>query len=189
MEIKDLLVAKRIDDDQYVGINAGKTLHQGIEIAIKHNWQINTIFSIASYISTSLGKYEFVTFVDNGTDFSGNKLTGVAANKANLGVSVNTNFGFYLSSDFQFVDEIPLNDANSVFSDAYKIINLKSGHRFEILPNLTTHLSAGINNVNNQKYASLILPNAAAFGNATPRYYYPGLPANYYGTVLLNYLF
>ena len=189
MEIKDLLVAKRIDDDQYVGINAGKTLHQGIEIAIKHNWQINTIFSIASYISASLGKYEFVTFIDNGSDFSGNKLTGVAANKANLGVSVNTNFGFYLSSDFQFVDEIPLNDANSVFSDGYKIINLKSGYRFEILPNLTTHFSAGINNVNNQKYASLILPNSAAFGNATPRYYYPGLPANYYGTVSLNYLF
>ena len=189
MEIKDLLVAKRIGDDQYIGTNVGKTSHQGIEMSLKHNWILNTFFSINSYISASLGKYEFKEFVDNGTDFSGNKLTGVAANKVNAGLTLNTSLAIYFSADFQFIDKIPLNDANSAYSDSYKIINLKTGYNIEILPNLNTQFAVGVNNAINQKYASLILPNATAFGNATPRYYYPGLPINYYGTVSLNYLF
>jgi iron complex outermembrane receptor protein len=97
--------------------------------------------------------------------------------------------GIYLSADYQFVDEIPLNDANSAYSDSYSLINLKTGYCFEILPQLNTHFAFGINNVTNEKYATLILPNAIASGNTAPRYYYPGLPVNYYGTVSLNYLF
>ncbi|SEO52998.1 iron complex outermembrane recepter protein [Flavobacterium sp. CF108] len=189
MEIKDLLVAKRVGDDQYIGLNAGKTFHEGIEITLNHNWQMNRFFSLNSYLAGSLGNYEFKEFVDNGNDYSGNKLTGVAANKVNAGITLNTNLGIYFNADYQFVDEIPMNDANTAFSDSYSIINLKSGYRFEIFPQLTTHFSAGINNVTNTKYASLILPNAVAVGNAAPRYYYPGLPINYYGTISLNYLF
>lgn len=189
MEIKDLLVAKRVGDDQYVGLNAGKTFHEGIEITLNHNWQMNRFFSLNSYLAGSLGNYEFKEFVDNGNDYSGNKLTGVAANKVNVGITLNTNLGIYFNADYQFVDEIPMNDANTAFSDSYNLINLKTGYRFEILQGLTSHFAVGINNVTNTKYVSLILPNAAAVGNAAPRYYYPGLPINYYGTISLNYLF
>jgi iron complex outermembrane receptor protein len=189
MEIKDLLVAKRIGDDQYEGVNAGKTLHEGIEVTLKHNWQINPFFNLNSYIGASVGKYEFKEFIDKENDFSGNKLTGVPSNKVNAGLFLNTRLGIYLNADYQFVDKIPMNDANSAYSDSYKLINLKTGYRFEFLPGLTSNLAAGINNVGNEKYASLILPNAVAIGNGTPRYYYPGLPVNYYGTVSLNYLF
>ncbi|KRB57206.1 TonB-dependent receptor [Flavobacterium sp. Root186] len=189
MEIKDLLVAKRVGDDQYVGLNAGKTFHEGIEITLNHNWPINNFFSLNSYLAGSLGNYEFKEFIDNGNDYSGNKLTGVAANKVNAGITLNTNLGIYFNADYQFVDEIPMNDANTAFSNSYNLINLKTGYRLEVLQGLTSHFAVGINNVTNTKYASLILPNAVAAGNATPRYYYPGLPINYYGTISLNYLF
>jgi len=189
MEIKDLLVAKRVGDDQYVGTNAGKTFHEGIEVTLNHNWQINRFFWMNSYLGASIGNYEFKEFIDNGNDFSGNKLTGVPANKINAGLIFNTRLGIYFNADYQFVDKVPMNDANSAFSDSYTIINLKTGYRFEILQNLTSHIAAGINNVTNEKYASLILPNAVANGNTVPRYYYPGLPVNYYGTISLNYLF
>lgn len=189
MEIKDLLVAKRVGDDQYVGTNAGKTSHEGIEITLNHNWPINRFLTLNSYAAGSIGNYKFKEFIDNGNDFSGNKLTGVAPQKINAGIIVNTNFGIYLSADYQFVGEIQLNDANTAYSDSYNILNLKTGYRFEILRGLTSHIAAGINNVTNEKYASLILPNAVPTGNSSPRYYYPGLPVNYYGTVSLNYLF
>ncbi|WP_343618465.1 TonB-dependent receptor [Flavobacterium sp.] len=189
MEIKDLLVAKRVGDDQYVGTNAGKTYHEGIEITLNHNWPINRFLTLNSYAAGSIGNYKFKEFIDNGNDFSGNKLTGVAPQKINAGIIVNTNFGIYLSADYQFVGEIQLNDANTAYSDSYNILNLKTGYRFEILRGLTSHIAAGVNNVTNEKYASLILPNAVPTGNSSPRYYYPGLPVNYYGTVSLNYLF
>ncbi|MBK0370976.1 TonB-dependent receptor [Flavobacterium agrisoli] len=189
MEIKDLLVAKRIGDDQYEGVNAGKTLHEGIEITLKHNWQINRFFNLNSYLGTSIGKYEFKEFVDSGNDYSGNQLTGVPANKVNAGLILNTRIGFYINADYQFVDEIPMNDANSVHSDSYSLVNLKTGYQFEILKNLHTNLAFGINNLTDEKYASMILPNALPVGTSSPRYYYPGLPVNYYGTVSFNYLF
>jgi iron complex outermembrane receptor protein len=189
MEINDLLVAKRVGDDQYVGINAGKTFHEGVEISLNHNWPVNSFLTVNSYVSGSLGNYKFKDFVDNGNDFSGNKLTGVPANKVNAGISITTSLGIYLSGDFQYVDKIPLNDANSAYADSYKIINLKSGYSFQILQQLTANIAAGVNNVTDEKYASLILPNAVAAGNALPRYYYPGLPTNFYGTFRLNYLF
>ena len=176
-------------DDQYVGVNAGKTVHEGIEITLNHNVPINSFFKINSYISGSFGNYKFKEFIDNGNDFSGNKLTGVPANKINAGLTLNTILGIYWSGDFQFVDKIPLNDTNSAYTNAYHLINLKTGYRFEILPKLNIHLAAGVNNTTNEKYASLILPNAVGFGNASPRYYYAGLPINYYGMISLNYLF
>lgn len=188
MEIKDLLVAKRIGDDQYVGVNAGKTLHQGIEIALHHLWQLNRNISLLWNVSGSIGEYRFEDFTDSGTDFSGNKLTGVPAHKANAGFTFNIS-NWYLSSDFLFVDQIPLNDANSVYAGAYKIFNAKTGYRFEILPKFDADIAVGITNIADEHYASLILPNALPVGNNTPRYYYPGLPVNYYAHFNLNYSF
>ena len=189
MQITDLLIAQRVGDDQYVGVNAGETLHQGIEFSINHLWQINADLSLNSYIAASLGNYEFKEFTDRGNNFSGNKLAGVPTNKSNAGISLNTAAGWYFSADYLFVDKIPLNDSNAVYADAYALINLKSGYRFEIFQKLTSDIAFGINNVTNEHYASLILPNAVAAGNNSPRYYYPGLPVNYYATIAVNYSF
>ena len=189
MQIKDLLIAQRIADDQYVGVNAGETLHQGIEISVHQLWQINSFLSANAYVSASIGQYQFLSFTDRGNNFSGNQLTGVPANKVNAGFILNTSIGWYFSSDFQFVDKIPLNDSNSIYSNAYKILNLKIGYHFKILSELTAHLAFGINNISNEKYASLILPNAVAPPTGTPRYYYPGLPINYYANIALAYSF
>lgn len=189
MNIKDQLVAQRVGDDQYVGVNAGKTLHQGIEIAANYNWKIDPNFIIDSYISTSVGTYKFKEFSNRGTNFSGNDLTGVPAFKANAGIIFKTSLGIYLSSDFQFVDKIPLNDSNSIYANSYHIINLKTGYQFKITSGFSFQVSAGINNVANTSYASLILPNATAVGTALPRYYYPGMPVNYYGNLSVAYSF
>ena len=189
MEIDNLLVAQRVSDDQYVGVNAGETLHQGVEISVNYNWQINKIFALNPYVAASIGEYKFEQFNNLGTDFSGNKLTGVPANTANAGLTLNSNFGWYLSGDFRFVDKIPLNDSNADFTDAYRILDLKSGYKFEIFQNLNANVAAGINNITDERYASLILPNATGVGNAAPRFYYPGLPANYYGSFSVAYNF
>ena len=188
MEITDLLVAERIGDDQYVGVNAGKTLHEGIELSANYSWILKYL-TLKPYIAASIGNYKFVEFNDRGGDFSGNKLTGVPANKVNLGARLETRFGWYLSSDYLFVDQVPLNDDNTVYSDAYKILNFKSGYIFTIFNQLNAEVSGGINNILNEKYASLILPNATGFGNAQPRFYYPGLPVNYYGNIAIRYAF
>lgn len=186
MDIKDLLVAKRIGDDQYVGVNAGQTLHQGVELSLNHSWSINRLWSLKWYASGSIGEYKFEEFNDNGTNFSSNKLTGVPANKANAGFTLRLD-NWFVSSDFLYVDKLPLNDANSVYADAYKTLNAKMGYELQISDKLNSNFAFGINNLTNEKYASLVLPNALPVGNNTPRYYYPGLPVNYYANVSVNY--
>ncbi|HYI79166.1 MAG TPA: TonB-dependent receptor, partial [Chryseolinea sp.] len=81
MQIKDLLVAQRIADDQYVGVNAGKTLHQGFEVSMNYTMKATENLSFHPYITASVGSYEFEEFLDNDENFSGNELPGVPKNK------------------------------------------------------------------------------------------------------------
>lgn len=188
MQIKDLLVAQRVGDDQYVGVNAGETLHQGIEVLLKYNWQAGRNFSVQPYASASIGKYEFKEFINNDIDYSGNELTGVPKNKMNAGILFEM-LGAYLSADYYYVGSLPMNDANTVYNDSYNLLNMKAGYRFEVFKGFASHISAGVNNVTDTKYASMILVNATGVNGAMPRYYYPGLPVNYYANLAFSYSF
>jgi iron complex outermembrane receptor protein len=189
MQIRDLLVAQRVSDDQYIGINAGETVHQGIEVAVNYHWAITNSFSLRPYVSASLGNYEFEKFVNNDIDYSGNALTGIPKNKINTGITASTKSGLYLSGDYYFVGSLPLNDANSLYNDAYHLVNIKGGYKFSLFHGFTSHISAGVNNATNTHYASMVLVNATGFGGASPRYYYPGLPVNYYANISFSYIF
>lgn len=189
MQINDLLVAQRVGEDQYVGVNAGKTLHQGLEMSINYHLELLKGYGLQPYIAASIGHYEFKEFNDSGNDYSGNELTGVPENKINAGIKAFTDFGLYFTADYYYTDKIPLNDANSLYADAYSLLNVKAGYDFKIFTGFTSHIAAGVNNVANTRYASMVLVNATGFGGAAPRYYYPGLPVNYYGNIAFSYSF
>ncbi|NUY80780.1 TonB-dependent receptor [Flavobacterium sp. MAH-1] len=186
MEIRDLLVAQRIGDDQYVGVNAGKTSHRGIEISGQYDWRFTKGWSLQPFVSASVGRYKFEEFVNNDVDYSDNDLTGVPKNTANGGLLLTWEKGLYWSIDFRYVDKIPMNDANTVYNDSYRLWNSKIGYRLQLSQNMSFEAYAGINNIFDEKYASMILPNATTPPNGSPRYYYPGLPVNYFGGFSLN---
>lgn len=186
MKIRDLLVAQRIGDDQYVGVNAGKTSHRGLEISGEYDWNLSSDWSLKPFANASIGRYRFEEFLNNDVDFAGKKLTGVPSNSANAGILVNWSKGVYVSVDFRYVDEIPMNDANTVYNDSYRVWNSKVGYRFTLSDKIGFETYAGINNILDEKYASMILPNASAPPNGAPRYYYPGLPVNFFGGISVN---
>jgi iron complex outermembrane receptor protein len=81
---------------------------------------------------------------------------------------------------------MPANDENTVYSDAFELVNGKIGYQNTIGSQFSYDLSLGANNIFDTKYVSQLQVNA--FGNdATARYFYPGLPFNMYGGVQLNY--
>jgi iron complex outermembrane receptor protein len=184
MKIRDLLVARRTAEDQYVGINAGKTDHTGLEMLLRYR----LTDALSLWGNWSRANYTFKEFVDQEKDFSGNALTGQPPHQVNAGIDLNTDFGLYGYLTYEFVDAYPLNDANSEFTDSYQLMNLKLGYRRELGRRLALDLYAGINNLWDEKYASMVQINAAGFGGAPPRYFYPGLPRNYYGGVKVQYL-
>ncbi|MEH6765227.1 MAG: TonB-dependent receptor [Aequorivita antarctica] len=186
LDIDDLLVAKRVGDDQYIGRNAGKTEHKGVELNIYYNQSVGQSLYISPYINAEITDHKFIDFVDGDKDFSGNQLTGVPDKKINGGI----NFGFKnlsLSTNFLHIGEIPLNDGNELYSEKYTVFNAKTSYRNQLTNSLSFEINAGINNFTDEKYASLVLINATGFGNSEPRFYYPGIPRNWYSSFKIKY--
>ena len=189
LDVKNLLVARRVAQDEYIGVNAGRTQHDGLELALGYEWFQKKNVTLNSYINYTLNQFKFKTFVDDNIDYSGNDLTGVPDAIFNAGIDVRSNLGFYGNINFQHVGEMPITDANDLYSNAYSLTNLKVGYQPKLSEQLKLNLYFGLNNSFNKKYASQILINASGFGNAAPRYYYPGNPINYYSGISLNYVF
>jgi iron complex outermembrane receptor protein len=97
--------------------------------------------------------------------------------------------GFYLNTHVLWVDKMPMNDGNSLYSNAYTRINLKAGYRKSLSANWHLNIYGGIHNITDTHYAAMILINAPSFGGSPPRYYYPGEPRNYFGGISLSYQF
>jgi len=188
-QIKNLLVARRIAEDQFVGINAGETSHKGMEFFVNYRLFSNKGFQLNPFLSGTVTDFKFKDFVDGDSDFSGNELTGVPHYQWNLGVDVKSDLGFAFYGVYRTVGQIPLNDSNTRYSDAYQVMDIKTSFSFKIRKLLETQVFFGINNLLDEKYAASILPNAVGFGNAQPRFFYPGNPRNYFVGIRLNYFF
>ena len=88
MDVRNLLVAERIGDDQFVGRNAGRTRHQGLEAAINYRWDLTSRMRITPFVNYTYNQHSFVDFVDGDDDFSGNPLTGVPKHRINSGLQI-----------------------------------------------------------------------------------------------------
>lgn len=188
MKVKNLLVARRTADDAYMGINAGASTHPGLEFKLDYKLMDKPMWSTWFRMNANLTRYRFADFTDDGHDYSGNKLTGTPASTTNWMLETIHTKGFFLNLHFQTVGRIPMRDDNALFSDAYQLLNFMTGYE-KSFHKLSVSISSGIQNVSDTHYASMILINASAFGNQSPRYYYPGLPRNFKSMVSLSYRF
>ncbi|MEC8832929.1 MAG: TonB-dependent receptor [Bacteroidota bacterium] len=189
MNVKNLLVAQRVGEDQYIGRNAGKTRHQGLEIDLQYRDKLSQSITFSPYLSYTLNDHSFVEFIDEDNDYSGNPLTGVPKHRLSSGIDFRHSNGLQLNLAHQFVDEIPMTDANSISSDSFNVFHAKLGYRTSLSSQISLGLNVGINNVFDSNYAQSVLINAVGFGGAQPRYYYPGNGRNYFGGIQLNYVF
>tara|TARA_B110000503_G_scaffold112997_1_gene169563 strand:- start:727 stop:3012 length:2286 start_codon:yes stop_codon:yes gene_type:complete len=188
LDIRNLVVSRRIANDQYIGINAGQTRHDGFEIGLNYSWVDTKQFVLNTFINGTLNHFKFKQFIDGDDDFSGNDLTGVPSELVNAGIDFTTEFGVYGSLNYQQVGSQPMSDSNQLYSDSYDLTNLKIGYSTDILEQLKMNLFVGVDNVFGESYASQILINARGFGGNAPRYYYPGAPVNYYTGIAINYI-
>ena len=178
MDIRNLLVAQRTSFDTFTGVNAGRTSHPGLETTINIPILISQKVNITSSSNFSKYWYIFKDFNNRGNDYSTNKLTGVPGHTLFSKIKVDLK-NYLLQFSFQNIGEIPMNDANTLFTDSYSLLDLKISRRL-YLKGMEVNLSSGINNLLDKRYASGVVINARGFGGRDPRYYYPGLPRNYF---------
>lgn len=189
IRISDLLVAQRVAEDQYVGINAGKTTHNGLELLINYRSLISENFAIKPYLSSAINFFKFEEFINGDEDFSGNKLPGVPEYTVNSGVDLQIGKALVINANNRNIGRIFLDDSNSDRTESYQLFNFKASYDFNFSEKIGLKLYGGINNLFNENYAASILTNAVGFDGRAARYYYPGNDRNYYGGLQLNFLF
>lgn len=187
MMVQDLLVAQRVGGDAWVGRNAGNSRNRGIETEL--HWVMIQQANVPSFQMSKLSirsnyaynNFVFTGFNDFGNDRSGNLIPGIPRQVLHFSFYAQNGFGLYLMPSVRWVDEMTMNDANTLFTKPYTVLNATAGYkttfgnrRWDI------DLFLKANNILDQKYASMILVNAPSFGNSLPRYYYPGLPLHFF---------
>jgi iron complex outermembrane receptor protein len=80
----------------------------------------------ASYAYTD---FTYKDYERDGEDFSGQAIPGVAPHTLNLELGTQFEGGLYAFVMHTFVEEIPLNDANDVFGEAFHLLRLTLGYR------------------------------------------------------------
>ncbi|MBR9921932.1 MAG: TonB-dependent receptor [Bacteroidetes bacterium] len=184
MWVEDLLVARRISADQYVGVNAGKTRHDGLEVFLDYRktW---SDWVLRPHLTYTFTNYRFIEFEDLDQDYSGNRLTGVAPHQLFCGFDLQWQDKLYAFVNYEYRSAFPMRDDNSVNSDPYSLLHLKAGYKIDLNKGWQLDVFGGIQNLLNEHYASMILINAPSFG-APPRYYYPGLPRNWFAGLKIS---
>ncbi|MEB2774755.1 TonB-dependent receptor [Algoriphagus sp. D3-2-R+10] len=167
--------------------NAGSTDQKGIEAAIDYALIRNEIgfvndLKIGTAFTGHYFKFKDYQRADN--DYSGNDLTGVSPNTLVTRVDLRTSPGFYMNFTHQYVDEIPLNDANTVYQDAYNLVNMRFGWARSFAGKWELEAFAGADNLLNESYS--LGNDLNPFGG---RYYQPAPTRNWYGGVKVALLY
>ncbi|MFL9833535.1 TonB-dependent receptor [Chryseobacterium terrae] len=174
--LQDAIVRRQNEAGQEYFVNSGKTVQKGFEVLLESkNFDLkNDFFSHFKFrFSGSFYDFKFKNYQQNENDFSGNELTGVP--KTTINSLLNFTFFKKLSVDYShfYTSKLPLNDANSVWSEPSLIGNIQ--FRFPLdFEKSRVNLYLQIQNLYNEEYVSGFDINA--FGN---RYYNPAAKRNF----------
>lgn len=199
MDMKGELIAQSIQQGITIYNNAGKTNHNGVELAFSYQ-AINPdkegeIIRLNPYVAITYSDFKFQDYkILNSSNvetanFKGNKLTGISPWVISAGLDLETKAGFYFYGSYFYNDKLPLNDANTDFNSSYSILNSKIGYRKKVVKSIELNLYGGLDNLLNQSYSSIVSLNAVGFNGAAAPYYNPSPKRNGYGGINIKYFF
>lgn len=169
-----------VGEDYYV--NAGNMLQKGVEFGVWANLidprEEGFVQQISLHSGTAYQHYRFGDYKVADKDFSGNKITAVPQWTLSNSVQLRFARNVYWNILHQFVDEVPLDDANTVYADKYHLLQMKVGIALPAYRSTTWHLFVGGDNLLNESYSLGNDINAFGgryFNPAPSRHFYAGL--------------
>ena len=170
-------------------LNSGETSQRGLELLVGYE----VISQNGGWIRTmdiqsalTLNHFRFTDYVrasgGENIDYSGNQLTGSPGTMVSTAVLFQLALGITWEVRHLYVDEIPLNDANSVFGNSYHLVNMRLAWVIPLDKTWQMTVFGGVDNLLNQDYS--LGNDLNAFGS---RYFNPAAPVNFYGGVRVNF--
>jgi len=197
MDMKGELIAQSVQQGITIYNNAGKTHHNGAELAMSYQLlkeEDNRIIThLRPFVAITYSDFKFTDYktldAENEiiANYDGNKLTGIAPWVMMGGLDVETKIGLYFYGNYYYNDKLPMNDANTDFNSAYHVLNTKIGFKKQLAKSFVVDLYGGIDNLLNEKYSSIISLNAVGY-NSSPAYFNPSPLRNGYIGVNVKYL-
>jgi iron complex outermembrane receptor protein len=180
--LDETIVIQRTADGAEYFVNAGETSQRGIEA--KLSWTPNLtsriIRAFTLWSSYTYNHYRFENYENDGNNFSGNRLTGVAPTIALFGLDV-TIKKFYANVTANYTDAIPLNDANTAYASEYFLLGARVGYQSAVSDSFSFEVFTGIDNALDKRYS--LGNDLNAIGG---RYYNAAAPRNFYAGVKLT---
>ena len=179
--------------------NAGRVMQRGAEVAIYRKWNLNPFNgfygndpfeSLELWFNGQFTDYRFVEYTLNDVDFKDKRMPGMPVSSASAGMTLFTkNNRVALNIQHQYVDRVPLNNANTDWSNPYHLTNARVDVNFLkmekrmldkklISPGENSyHLRVfiGVNNLLDTQYTSFLQTNMPA-----QRYFNPAPGINFY---------
>jgi len=179
-KIKQGIVEQRNDLGEEYYLNAGEIKQRGIEAAIWAYLLAPTprrfVQTINLHSSVSYNYYRFGKYNVEGNDFSHNKVTAVPDWVLTNTLLITFPKQFGLNFSHNFTSAMPLNDANSVFSEKFHLLQAKGTWIWPLKNNQQLQFFAGVDNLLNEQYS--LGNDINAYGD---RFFNPAPTRNYYG--------
>ncbi len=199
MDMKGELIGQSIQPGTTIYNNSGATRHNGIELAlsymiIKPDAQ-SQMASLRPFFAMTWSDFKFEDYktLDSQNKvtaiYDGNMLTGIAPWVINAGIDLELKSGLYLYGTWFFSDRLPVTDDNSIYNAAYQVLNSKLGYKKLLSKSFEINIFAGLDNILNKNYNSIIALNAVSFGGGQAAYFNPSPERNSYGGINLKYIF
>jgi iron complex outermembrane receptor protein len=195
-QARDQLAPQTVGQSQTIYVNAGKTSRVGLGAAFSYLWtggSSSFISSVRPFVNYTYSHYTFTKFRKLGpqgqviADFSGNQETGIAPHHLSAGLNITTRPGFFLNTSYYFNSREPITDANTVYLDAYSVLNAQLGYKRRLGSHFKVKIRGGVKNALNQLYSPFVALNAASHNGKSPAFYKPAPARNYYAGINLIY--
>jgi iron complex outermembrane receptor protein len=179
--LKDAIVIQRDASGADYYVNAGGTRQTGLEATLSFAPIVNDkgfISAFKVWNSYSYNHYRFDTYVNDANDYSGNRLTGVPPTVNTSGLDLKIKKRFYINATVNYVDHVPLNDANTSYAKKYILVGSRIGYLHEFINKSQIEIFFGIDNALDEKYSlgnDLNAQGGRFYNAAAPRNYYGGL--------------
>jgi iron complex outermembrane receptor protein len=177
-----IVVQRNVEGADYF-INAGKTSQRGVEAYASYDFasENGALSQFKLWSSYAYQHYRFKEYVVLDEDFSGNSLTGVSPTIFSSGFDMSIQKRLTANVTLNYVDRIPLDDANTAYADAYALLGGRVGWNFTLRDSHRLEVFAGIDNALDERYS--LGNDLNAFGG---RFYNAAMPRNYYAGVNLS---
>jgi len=173
----DILTYQNPDGTREI-MNAGQTLHRGVEIGVET--PADQLLSLA--VSYSYNKHTYEDWKPNSTvDYSGKEMSAAPREIANTRLDYRPGYlnGGRFELEWVHLGSYWMDDANTYKYNGHDLLNLRG--TFHISKQFD--LFARIINLTDERYATMAAYSPTVFGNPEKFEYAPGMPRTYYAGI------